>query len=179
MRQNGGQIDRLKIFAVLRDWSWRDATKSEHYPKTPIIEWNIRLMNDDMIEDHMRERIALHERAKSGATIQCTDEDRWAREPTFALRKVDRKGAVKVQSDLQDLHEYAEKKGITISDRSHVSGFGTDETIYDEYHSKGEHYTVERMSEQIRCARYCPVVQYCEQAKSLDVVPTMRAYGRT
>ena len=180
IRQNGGEVERLRIFALLRDWSWREALKSDRYPSTPIIEWPIIRKNDDMIEAHMRARIAVHEDARSGRVEPCSDEDRWATEKRYALRKVGRKGAIKVEDALEDIAAYTAKrfKVTDVATRVVTSGFGVDATGYDELFEKDQYYIEERLSEQIRCARYCSVVQYCEQAKELNVKPTMRAYGR-
>ena len=178
IRQNGGEVERLRIYALLRDWSWREALKSDRYPSTPIIEWPIIRKNDDMIEAHMRARIAVHEDARSGRIEPCSEEDRWAKEPTYVIRKVGRKTAVKVDRDLENLERWAEKKGIVVTNHDLQSGFGIDETVFDEFADGAEHYLIVRLGEQIRCARYCSVVQYCEQAKELNVEPTMRAYGR-
>ena len=173
-RQNGIELNELWIHAILRDWSWSQALKSDTYPDKPIISIPIKLHPDGVVEAWMRDRIALHQEVP---TPECTDEDRWYKGSTFAIRKVGMKRAVKVENTLTDLAMYADKKKLVVMDHGAKTSFGVKEETFDVGLNKGEHYVVERLGENIRCERYCSVVAYCPQAKAMGIVPTMKAYG--
>ena len=173
-RQNGIELNELWIHAILRDWSWSQALKSDSYPDKPIISIPIKLHPDGVIEAWMRDRIALHQEVP---TPECTDEDRWYKGSRYAIRKVGNKRAIRVMDTLSDLARYADDKDLVVMDHGLTAGFGVDESTLDLNMTKGDHYVVERIGENIRCERYCSVVQFCEQAKRMGIVGTMKAYG--
>ncbi len=174
-RQNDIELGELWIHAILRDWSWSQALKSDKYPDKPIISIPIKLHPDKVVEAFMRERISLHLEYPSP---ECSDEDRWYKGSKYAIRKVGGKRAIRVMDTLQDLARYADDKKLVVMDHGYTVSFGTDEQSFDEGQKKGDHYVVERLGENIRCERYCSVVQFCEQAKRMGIRPTLKAYGR-
>ena len=174
-RKNDIELDELWIHAILRDWSWSQALKSDSYPDKPIISIPIKLHPDAVVEAFMRERIQLHSQVP---TPECTDEDRWYKGSKFVIRKVGQKRAVRVMDTLKDLAQYADDKNLVVMDHGITAGFGVDEETLGLNMKKGDHFVVERRGENIRCERYCSVVQFCEQAKRMGIQPTLKAYGR-
>ena len=173
-RKNDIHLDELWIHAILRDWSWSQALKSDSYPDKPIMSIPIKLHPDGVVEAFMRDRIRLHQETP---TPECTAEDRWYGGSKYAIRKVGNKRAIRVMDTLSDLARYADDKNLVVMDHGLTSGFGVDESTLDLNMTKGDHFVVERLGENIRCERYCSVVKFCEQAKRMGIVGTMKAYG--
>jgi hypothetical protein len=68
-----------KIIAILRDWTAKNLSK-ENYPKSPIVEIEIDLMDykdvDKMVEKKLKE-IARYETSKDEELPECTKAERW------------------------------------------------------------------------------------------------------
>jgi hypothetical protein len=93
-------------------------------------------------ETYIRERLEMHREAKMradfGESLQnCSNEERWMSETTFAVKREGRKTAIRVLRSLEEATQMAEKE-------------------------KG--YVETRLGEARRCAgNYCGVSQWCSQ----------------
>ncbi len=174
---NGIELDTLTINAILRDWSWRESTKSDKYPQTMVFKVDIRAMPHEEIEEFMRERIRIHQQ---DPVPECTPEDQWYGGSKWVLRKIGNKRAVKTEDTMDGLLTYVEGKKIVALGTMLQAPFGTHEAELDELTglSKGDYYVIERPGERIRCARYCSVARFCPQAKREGTIFTEKAYGR-
>lgn len=136
----------LKIIAILRDWSSKQAEISPSYPQSRVSVVDIPVWSFDEQEAFMYERIALHQAAQKavdsgGDLVYCTDQERWLRGEAWALMKEGRKSAVK-------LYDNKEEAGRACGE----AGAG--------------HYVVHRPGNYIRCAgNYCLVSGWCKQWK--------------
>jgi len=135
------RVTRLRIIAILRDWSRRKAEMDSSYPQSMIHPVEIPVWNDEQQEEYFRERIAIHQSAEKDVAdgrplVLCTDKERWHRPGQFALMKKGRKSAVK----LYDAKEDAENAA------------GSDESYYVE----------ERTGTDVRCeGNWCQVRDWC------------------
>lgn len=141
-KAKGRPVKSVRICALIRDWSRREAGIKPEYPQAPIQVIELPLWSLDRTEAYVRERIELHREAKVrgdwGEDLPpCTDEDRWIRETTYAVKKEGRKTAVRV------LDNEADAKAMA----AEVKGF------------------VEiRNGEAVRCTgNFCGVNQWCKQ----------------
>ena len=142
--QNGIQVDELKIVMLLRDWNKSGLQGNVDYPPIPFVEVGISKWPGEFTQRFLEERVTLHQRAREGTYPPCTDEERWAQPETWAVQKVGAKRAWRVFKSMEDAVDLAGK-------------------------AKG--YTVEhRPGKNVRCAGYCPVARFCEQARELGVV---------
>jgi hypothetical protein len=175
--KNGIELHDLTINAILRDWSWREAIKSDKYPQTMAFQVSIRTMPYEEIEEFMRERIRLHQQ---DPVPECTPEEQWYGGSKWVLRKMGNKRAVKTEDTMELLTEYITSKDIIASGTRLQAPFGTNEAELDEQTGlkKGDYYVIERPGERIRCARYCSVAQFCPQAAAEGTILTQKAYGR-
>jgi hypothetical protein len=95
-------------------------------------------------ETYIRERLDMHREAKMAADFgeplqNCSDEERWMSETTYAVKRDGRKTAIRVFKTLDEANELATKE-------------------------KG--YVETRLGEARRCAGdYCGVARWCEQYK--------------
>lgn len=139
LRQYGRLVRKAQIIPIGRDWSKRKAMFDKSYPQTQVIVKPVKLWTSDEVMIYIRERIALHEQAESGNWPECTPQERWARDPVFAIMKHGQKRAVK----LCDSYSAAEKLLAR------------------------NQFIQERPGESIRCEMYCAVSAYCKQYAAL------------
>ena len=135
--QEGIDIQRLGIIAILRDWSKGKAMSSD-YPRHQIFPIDIPMWSPARAEDYLMERVLAHQAVNPPV---CTDEERWKREDVFAVMNTGRKSAVK-------LHE---KQGEAAA---HASELGPG------------HSVVKRPGEFFRCMNYCDVNAACPAMKT-------------
>ena len=139
----GKRVRSLKICAIVRDWSNRIAATSENYPAAPIQMIQIPLWTMAATEAYIRERLNIHRNNKVTADWSeeldpCSDDERWLRETSYAVKKVGGKRAMKVFQIFDEAAKFqAETKGTEIEVR------------------KGE---------AVRCTgNYCNVAPWCTQ----------------
>lgn len=73
------QIDQMENILILRDWARRDVGKA-NYPSVQVVVQPLELWPLDKAEEYIRERVLLHQKARSSADDQmppCTDEETW------------------------------------------------------------------------------------------------------
>jgi hypothetical protein len=136
---NGDKIEHLQIVAILRDW--QESKTIEHdYPKSAVIVMPVRKWSRSEQERFLIERVAAWKVAQTMTDLPpCTDDERWAKSPTWAVKKAGNKRATK----LFDLEAPAKV-------------FAAENNMVVEY----------RPGEQVRCQRYCPVRRFCKQGLS-------------
>lgn len=95
---NGVNVDQAYVEYWFRDWNPSIAETQKSYPQTPNIQLlvNESPFNLEVIERFIIERLTLHVRAKKGINTPCTDEERWKRPDTWALKKPKNKRARKL-----------------------------------------------------------------------------------
>lgn len=130
----------LKICAMVRDYSKHDLR--EAYPAAPICVIDIPLWDSVKTEMYIRERLEMHRESKMRADFEedlqnCSNEERWMSETTFAVKREGRKTAVRVFKTIEEATDLAEKE-------------------------KG--YVETRLGEPKRCTGdFCWVSQWCAQ----------------
>lgn len=133
---NGYTVKRLEIVAFFRDWKKGDALRKPDYPQAGVKVIPVEVWPDDVAMKYIRDRIAAHKAAQSGAPSACSDEDRWASPTTFALKKIGNVRATKVAQSIEELGPVP--AGFTV------------ETRPGEYR---------------RCENFCEVFKFCAQAQ--------------
>jgi len=130
----------LKICAMVRDYSKHDLR--EAYPAAPICVIDVPLWDSVKTEMYIRERLEMHRESKMRADFEedlqnCSNEERWMSETTFAVKREGRKTAIRVFKTIEEANELAEKE-------------------------KG--YVETRLGEPKRCTGdFCGVSQWCAQ----------------
>ena len=133
-KANNIEVDKLEIIAIFRDWQRAVAKRDQDYPQTIVKIISVPVWSDDEAMAYIRERIALHQKADAGESVECTDQERWKAQTTYALMKEGGKKATKVALTKEELGEPA--KGYEI---------------------------VERKGGYRRCEEFCAVSQFCPQ----------------
>ncbi len=142
--RNKIQVDELSVVMWFRDWQKSQVERDRQYPPLKVIEHPIDLWAWDYTAKVFEERVKLHQSAKAGTYPPCTAEERWARPDSWAVQKPDAKKAYRV----------FEEPALAETMASSMAG-------YEVQHRPGVN---------VRCASYCPVMPFCQQAKDLGVV---------
>jgi hypothetical protein len=138
----------LKICAMVRDYSKHDLR--EAYPAAPICVIDVPLWDSVKTEMYIRERLEMHRESKMRADFEedlqnCSNEERWMSETTFAVKREGRKTAIRVFKTIEEATDLAEKE-------------------------KG--YVETRLGEPKRCTGdFCGVSQWCAQYQGELNVP--------
>jgi hypothetical protein len=125
---------------LVRDYSKHDLR--EAYPAAPICIVDVPLWDSVKTEMYIRERLEMHRESKMRADFEedlqnCSNEERWMSETTFAVKREGRKTAIRVFKTIEEATELAEKE-------------------------KG--YVETRLGEPKRCTGdFCGVSQWCAQ----------------
>jgi len=139
-------VKGLKICALIRDWSRRDAQNKSDYPQAPIQVIDIPMWTFDRTEAFIKERVEMHRDSKVSADWGdelplCSDEERWLRPTTYAVKKDGRKTAIRV-FDTQDEAD----------------------ALLKEMPEKDKGFIEIRKGEAVRCTgNFCGVSQWCNQ----------------
>ena len=134
-------VKSLKICALIRDFSRHDTGK-EGYPKAPIHMVDIPMWDAVKAESYVRERLEMHRNSKLAADFgeqlpECSPEERWMSETTYAVKRGGRKTAIRVFKTVGEALDLAEKE------KGHVEI---------------------RSGEPKRCTgNYCGVAAWCDQ----------------
>lgn len=135
-------IGKLQIIAIIRDWSARDAATKEGYPQSPVATIDIPLWTFEEREAFITKRIyehatALFEMETDGDLPECTSEEMWEKQTTYAVKKPDGVRAKSVHKTLEEAqHALNQVKG----------------------------YAIEvRQGDRTRCKGYCQVAPFCTQ----------------
>ena len=136
------RVDGLRICAIIRDYSSHDTR--EGYPASPIHMVEIPMRDLAETEAYIKERLELHRNAKVAQDFgeplpECTPEERWMSETTYAVKREGRKTAIRVFKTIEEANELSLKE-------------------------KG--YVETRLGEPRRCVgNFCGVAKWCEQYK--------------
>jgi hypothetical protein len=147
-RENGFPVERLRIFAILRDFMRSKTLSDPEYPRIPFQTVEIPIWEHEGALHFIKVRVGLHELAKSlpdNALLPCTDAERWMRPTTYAVMKEGRKSAVRVLDTME-----AAKEILAVNVNS----------------GKGAFSIETRKGEAIRCNGYCLAAPFCCQLKA-------------
>lgn len=138
-------VSGLKIVAIVRDWSRREAAVKEGYPQAPIVVLDIPMWDHDTREFYVSARLNLHNEANfaavSGKMPECTPDEMWEKPTTYAVMKEGGKRAKKVFTIKQEAEAFLAEQ-------------------------KGAHFIETREGGRTRCESFCSVAPFCEQWKN-------------
>lgn len=137
-------IKGLQIVGILRDHLKSKANDS-NYPEVAFLSKDIPLWSKAARQRYVEERVAIHQfavDAPDDELPECTDEERWARPTTWAVKKKGNKKAARVLT--------SEAEAVTWI--AGASGFEIEE----------------RPGRNIRCAEYCAAAPFCNQWKAMS-----------
>lgn len=147
--ENGVEVDTLKIHAIYRDWSKREAKQKSDYPKKQIETFIVPTWSISKAETFLQHRIRLHkemdEKLYSMLSMDdlrghvCTPEERWERDRGFAVVKGTNTKAIRVLDTRVEAEDWIRRNKRA-----------------------GEELRInERIGSPVRCLDYCNVKQWC------------------
>lgn len=134
---HGYEVEKLQVVIICRDWS-KARSGEPNYPNTPIQIVDIPLWSKEEQERYIKERLRLH---FGDGEKTCTDEDRWARPESFAIKVKGKKRALRVLPTMKSALVYAADNNLADSKFS----------------------IEERPATYTRCESYCAVSKWCSQ----------------
>ena len=138
---NGDDVERIRIIAMMKDWSKRQASQNWTYPKHPVQVLEADLWHKDITLAFITERMLLHkETRESGVLPDCTDAERWMQPRVYKCMKKGNKNSSKNCSTYEEAEKWVN------------SGKDADKFTI-----------VEAPKVYNRCADYCNVNQWCHQ----------------
>ena len=140
----GLKVRNASVIALLRDWSKAQSERRGDYPQASIIEVPITLWPDEEQDAYVKERVRLHRAAEITGDFddlpECTAEEQWKREGSWAVYKGKNKRALKLFDSEEEAQEFAGQSS--------------------------ERNVVERPATFKRCEdNYCSVADFCDQWK--------------
>lgn len=145
-RKSGFEVKKLKIIAILRDWSKANALKDSSYPQIPIVVIDISLWDEAKQMAYVQSKVLEHasfDGVTDDSIPECTPEDRWQSTPKFAVYKNSNVRATKVFD--------AESDAIA---------FAATQNAKDSYRVES------RPGVDKRCTEYCSVNKFCHYWKA-------------
>jgi hypothetical protein len=142
-------VKGLQICAFIRDFSRRKAQSDSSYPQATIQVIEIPMWTMDETEAYIKARIEMHRESKVNADWDeelplCSEEERWMRDTTYAVKKEGRKTAIRVFDTDVEAQELLAT--MTAKDKAFVEV---------------------RKGEAVRCTgNYCGVSKWCSQFQS-------------
>lgn len=138
LRQNGYEINQMRIIAILRDWSKPKALQDPNLPQANVAVISIPMWSREKAQSFIKMKIAGFVAAEKELP-ECSSEERWADADVYAVVKSKRAIPGGVQYSLEAAEKIcAENPGTRVEFR------------------KGE---------SKRCSMYCAVSKWCEQFK--------------
>lgn len=118
-KRNGHPVKGLAIVLFCGDWRRSEARRNPDYParvvNIPVPMWTV-----EAVEAFVDKKLRRHREAMDGASVPCTDEERWAKPTSWALVKDGNKRAESVHGTEEDAAK-ALKGGYHVEKRPGVS----------------------------------------------------------
>ena len=145
----GLPVKEAQVYAIFRDWT-KNKSYERDYPDIPFAEYKIKLWSDEELNKYIDDRVSAHLFAESlidsipNIPI-CSEEERWQRPTTYAVKRKGIKKAMRVLDTMSLAEEWLNKqkdKGLYIETRAGMA---------------------------VRCMSYCPTNRFCEFYNALPI----------
>jgi len=140
LRKIGFRVDEIRNTFFMVDWMKSKAKTDHRYPEIPIhLFGNEPIWSDAQVIAYLEGRIHAHVAAMSLGDDDipaCSEKERWARPPVFAVMKTGRKTSLKNHDNKASADRHASEMGAG-------------------------HYVEARPGVNTRCESYCNVCEWC------------------
>jgi hypothetical protein len=140
-REHNMRVDGARIIAIYRDWV-KSRKHEDNYPARQVQVFDVPLWEHEFTESYLLQRIQLHQEAE-GRLPECTAYERWAEPDTWAVKRKDRKRALRVLPSMAEAANWMRMQS----------------------YNGGQMYIEHRPGGSRRCNGYCNVAAFCEQWK--------------
>ena len=146
LRDHGYNINAIQVIGILRDWSkTRARVEGGGYPQHPVAVLDVPVWSYEQTEEYITARLKAHGLTQTELP-ECTDDERWASNEVFKVRKVGNKTAIKGHANFKTEQE-AETAMLALQDEKPKDQF---EVIFVPGEAK-------------RCQDYCEAAPFCSQ----------------
>ena len=155
-RANGYTVEGLRVGFLFRDWSVYAVSKQPGYPRAQAVEVPIPMWPEEVATQFLKDRVRAHQRAqkahaKGKAVVECTPEERWQTADSYAVYKNNNKSATRVLPTITEAENFVRGANSKTDNKGKISS---------------DRYKIQyRPGASVRCERYCPVLDWCEQGK--------------
>ena len=153
--RNGLLIDRLRIVAILRDWTKLQATRHQNFSNQQLVVLEVEPLPLNLVEAYVHQRMREHQKAvelEPSELPECNSQERWQRPDQWAIHKLKKDGEP-LQSAYRVLED--EDKAYELAEEMNDKG-------------KARYRVIARPGESVRCKKYCAVAPFCSQYKSME-----------
>lgn len=171
-RRYGIGVDAVKILAVMKDWSWRDAGRKPGYPQAQVAVLELPLWPSSKVVQWIENRVTAHEIARkhyeqSGAIpAPCSPEERWSAPESWAVHS-SQNGERSARAHRVFEHgDYENPAAAAIEEADEMNS--KQRALAP---SKRKHYEpVHRPGEDVRCRPlFCRVAQKCSYYQQFGI----------
>ena len=148
-RVNGFEVKAARIIAILRDWSKMKASREPDYPQVGVVVREVPLWSAESQASFLANRVLHHQLAEKDLDDDlplCSDDERWHKPDTWAVKKKGGKRALRVWNNETD--------AIAMCETSLLEG-------------KGQLEIEHRPGVDTRCLHYCAVREFCSHGRTL------------
>ena len=141
MLNEGYEVENMELHMFFKDFK-KGQRGRDGYPDAPIVTVEVPVFDSDLIVKSMKNRVNLHKRARNGEHIECTREEMWATEDSYAVMREGGKRALGVFDTEMEASAFKDIKNPAYKNQ-----------LYVQY----------RPGKPIRCLDWCPVREVCSQ----------------
>ena len=109
MKQHGFEIERLQVYALIRDWS-KARQKESNYPMQPIQVIDIDMWAEAQQLDYINERLDLH--FNHFNEKECSDTEMWKKDGSYAVKDSKKKRALRVLPTREKAENWIASQGL-------------------------------------------------------------------
>ena len=147
LRARGCDVHSINIVALYLDWNKSAAFRQDKYPPHPVVEYKLNLWDDAVTRSFLEGKVTgmkEHETTPDDELPECTDDEMWVRDTSYAVMKEGQQKAVRVFPELKDAAESLEKYQLR---------------------SDGRYSIQTRPGRRVRCEEFCECNEVCGQWK--------------
>lgn len=142
------EIERLRIVAVLRDWSKRQAAKDKNYPQVGVVVREVPKWSREEQEAYLGRCVRVHQQAEKLPDDElplCDEQERWRKPDVWRVKKKGGKRAMPggLHTSIESAKAFAAYTGLRETEIEFRPG------------------------EDTRCLHYCAVKEFCSYGRTL------------
>jgi len=147
------EIESAELNLILRDWS-KSKVGDQGYPPIPFVRVPLPIWGFQKQAEYLNRRIHVHQ---SQPFDECSPEEKWQRETTYAVMEKGRKSALAATY-------YEDGDRVPITTRAKAEQIIKERKLTTKQ-KNGKVYIEERPGKCVRCADWCLVRSVCPFAK--------------
>jgi len=116
LESEGHVVDHMKIIAIARDWQSAKTKYDRNYPKSPILEVEVPVIDTWAMVDEWLERY--------NNAVPCNSEEKWERPTKYAVIKKNAKRAIRLYDKEEDAVQHVQHSRDQLTYEVREGSFG-------------------------------------------------------